>query len=347
MLSESPDGWQSGSTLRGAFFNQQRVGLNGDAVTLRKFRTMVDGVDRGGARFALADDDRLTSVGRSATVPADELPQLWNVLVGDLSLVGTRPKSRSSGQRSPSRFLSRHRHLIRPGVTGWAQVNYGYADDEADTIEKLTNDLDHLKHISLRVGPAGVRQEHLDRIGRIRSPNDLLLRVGFSVAARCGSRMSRSFAAWTRLPAGLRRSVRALPGGVSRVRTVGSPKLPAVAEGERRAVVYLPTWTQWDVMRQRPQYLLAAFAQAGYPVYFIDPWAPKPVERDGVHVVTSIRRVPAGGVILYVHFAPLRHMFGRFDDAVVVYDLLDDLTIYDAEEEGLPLRGECRLTTHR
>jgi glycosyltransferase involved in cell wall biosynthesis len=101
-------------------------------------------------------------------------------------------------------------------------------------------------------------------------------------------------------------------------------------------VVYLPTWAQWDVMRQRPQYLLAAFAQAGYPVYFVDPRAPKPVERDGVQVVPSIRRVPAGGVILYVHFAPLRHMFGRFDDAVVVYDLLDDLSIYDAEEEGLP-----------
>ena len=157
--------------------------------------------------------------------------------------------------------------------------------------------------------------------------------------------MSRLLAAWTKLPAGLRRSIKSLPGSeLLRVRIAGSPKLPAVPPGQRRAVVYLPTWAQWDVMRQRPQYLLAAFAKAGYPVYFVDPRAPKPVERDGVQVVPSIRRVPAGGVILYVHFAPLRHMFGRFDDAVVVYDLLDDLSIYDAEEEGLP--AEHRVSAH-
>lgn len=129
-----------------------------------------------------------------------------------------------------------------------------------------------------------------------------------------------------------------------RVWIAGSPKLPAVPSGQKRAVVYLPTWAQWDVMRQRPQYLLAAFAQAGFPVYFIDPRVTRPAERDGVQVVPSIRRVPAGGVILYVHFAPLRHMLERFDDAVVVYDLLDDLSIYDASEEGLP--PERRVSAH-
>ena len=157
--------------------------------------------------------------------------------------------------------------------------------------------------------------------------------------------MSRLLAAWARFPAGLRRSIKSLPGSeLLRVRIAGSPKLPAVQPGQQRAVVYLPTWAQWDVMRQRPQYLLAAFAKAGYPVYFVDPRETKPVERDGVQVVPSIRRVPAGGVILYVHFAPLRHMFGRFDDAVVVYDLLDDLSIYDAEEEGVP--AERRVAAH-
>ena len=144
---------------------------------------------------------------------------------------------------------------------------------------------------------------------------------------------------------GLRNSVKTLPGSERlRVFIAGSPKLPAIPTGERRAVVYLPTWARWDVMRQRPQYLLSAFAAAGYPVYFVDPRESKQREQDGVQIVTSIRQVPAGGVILYVHFAPLRHMFERFEDTVVIYDLLDDLSIYDASEEGLPL--ERRVAAH-
>jgi glycosyltransferase involved in cell wall biosynthesis len=157
--------------------------------------------------------------------------------------------------------------------------------------------------------------------------------------------MSTLLALWEKLPSGLRNSVKALPGSEwLKVRVAGTPKLPPIASGERRAVVYLPTWARWDVMRQRPQYLLAAFAAAGYDVYFVDPRESTPRSQDGVRIVTSIRRVPAGGVILYVHFAPLRHMFERFDDAVVVYDLLDDLSIYDSSEEGLP--KERRVTAH-
>jgi glycosyltransferase involved in cell wall biosynthesis len=150
---------------------------------------------------------------------------------------------------------------------------------------------------------------------------------------------------WEKLPSGLRNSVKALPGSEwLKVRVAGTPKLPPIPSGERRAVVYLPTWARWDVMRQRPQYLLAAFAAAGYDVYFVDPRESTPRIQDGVRIVTSVRQVPAGGVILYVHFAPLRHMFERFDDSVVVYDLLDDLSIYDASEEGLP--AERRVTAH-
>ncbi len=134
-----------------AVFKQQRVGRDGELFTLYKFRTMVDGADRDGARFAVTDDDRLTSVGRwLRRFRADELPQLWNVLHGDLSLVGPRPEQPEFvGAFNESIPFYAYRHLIRPGVTGWAQVNYGYADDEADTIEKLTYDLYYVKHMSL------------------------------------------------------------------------------------------------------------------------------------------------------------------------------------------------------
>ena len=134
-----------------AVFNQRRVGRNGELFTLHKFRTMVDGADRDGPRFAMADDERLTRVGRFLRrFRADELPQLWNVVAGDLSLVGPRPEQPEFVQAfTESIPFYAYRHQIRPGVTGWAQVNYGYADDEADTVEKLTYDLYYLKHMSL------------------------------------------------------------------------------------------------------------------------------------------------------------------------------------------------------
>jgi lipopolysaccharide/colanic/teichoic acid biosynthesis glycosyltransferase len=79
----------------------------------------------------------------------DELPQLWNVLKGDLSIVGPRPEQVPFVEQFEEEipFYSQ-RHLIRPGVTGWAQVRFGYADDEADTMEKLTYDLYYVKNMS-------------------------------------------------------------------------------------------------------------------------------------------------------------------------------------------------------
>ncbi|MEX2280002.1 MAG: sugar transferase [Acidimicrobiia bacterium] len=133
-----------------AIFRQVRVGRDGKHFTLYKFRTMVDGADDTGARFAVVGDPRLTRVGRVLRkVRIDELPQLWNVLRGDLSLVGPRPEQPMFVEQfSRTIPFYDHRHLIRPGLTGWAQVNYGYADDEADTIEKLTFDLYYVKHMS-------------------------------------------------------------------------------------------------------------------------------------------------------------------------------------------------------
>ncbi|MEX1005214.1 MAG: sugar transferase [Acidimicrobiia bacterium] len=133
-----------------AIFRQARTGRGGRTFTLYKFRTMVDGADADGAQFAQVADPRLTRVGRVLRkVRMDELPQLWNVLRGDLSLVGPRPEQPSFVEQfALSIPFYEHRHLIRPGLTGWAQVNYGYADDEADTIEKLTYDLYYVKHMS-------------------------------------------------------------------------------------------------------------------------------------------------------------------------------------------------------
>jgi lipopolysaccharide/colanic/teichoic acid biosynthesis glycosyltransferase len=133
-----------------AIFSQERVGLEGRAFTMYKFRTMVPDAEKDGPQFAKEGDVRLIRGGgvlRKARL--DEIPQLWNVLRGDMSLVGPRaeqvPFVDSFREQIP---FYEHRHLVRPGVTGWAQVNYGYADDEADTVEKLTYDLYYIKNMS-------------------------------------------------------------------------------------------------------------------------------------------------------------------------------------------------------
>ncbi len=149
--------------------------------------------------------------------------------------------------------------------------------------------------------------------------------------------MRRLYAWAERLPQPVRRAAKHLPGARwVRTRLAGKPSLPGPGPGELRPVVYLPTWARWDHMRQRPQYLLAAFARAGHPVYFVDPREARVRHADGVSIVPDLTQVPARDVILYVHFAPLRALFDSFGNPVVVYDILDDLSIYDADEEGLP-----------
>ena len=95
-------------------------------------------------------------------------------------------------------------------------------------------------------------------------------------------------------------------------------------------------------MRQRPQFIVEAFGQLGHPAYFVDP-RESSIRREGdVTIVPSLEDTPASGVILYVHFAPLQTLLGRFDDGVVVYDILDDLSIYDADEVGMPAERRVR-----
>jgi glycosyltransferase involved in cell wall biosynthesis len=140
------------------------------------------------------------------------------------------------------------------------------------------------------------------------------------------------------LPPGLRNLLKRIPGAsAARDFLYGHPKGPSPSPGSLRPVVYLPTWLEWEVMKQRPQYLLEALAAAGHDVWFIDPRLDKAeVVGDRIHLVPSIGPTPRSGVILYTHFAPTQTLVDRFSDRVVVYDLLDDLAIYEPNEEGLP-----------
>jgi exopolysaccharide biosynthesis polyprenyl glycosylphosphotransferase len=131
-------------------FSQRRVGLNGRPFVLYKFRTMHVDAERDGPRMAQDGDDRIVrGAGLLRRIRFDELPQIWNVIKGDMSLVGPRaeqlPFVRQFRRRIP--FYDQ-RHLVRPGLTGWAQVNQGYAADAANTVEKLSYDLYYVKHMS-------------------------------------------------------------------------------------------------------------------------------------------------------------------------------------------------------
>lgn len=133
-----------------SIFRQRRVGVNGQVFTMYKFRTMDLDAETEGPQFAREGDPRLIPGGaflRRSRL--DEIPQLVNVIRGDMSLVGPRAEQVSFARsfRDQIPFYD-HRHLVRPGITGWAQVSYGYADDEAETIEKLTYDLYYIKHMS-------------------------------------------------------------------------------------------------------------------------------------------------------------------------------------------------------
>lgn len=133
-----------------ALFHQPRVGHDGRVFTMYKFRTMDEDAEKDGPAFASENDHRvMNGVRFLRTSRLDEMPQLWNVLKGEMSLVGPRAEQVPFVEEFRKRIpFYDHRHLVRPGVTGWAQVNYGYADDQADTIEKLTYDLYYVKHMS-------------------------------------------------------------------------------------------------------------------------------------------------------------------------------------------------------
>jgi lipopolysaccharide/colanic/teichoic acid biosynthesis glycosyltransferase len=107
--------------------------------------------ERGGPTWARDNDDRVTRVGRFLRASRlDEIPQLWNVLRGDMSLVGPRPERPFFVEQLASQIpFYMERHTVRPGVTGWAQVRYHYGASIEDAMEKLRYDLYYIKHQSV------------------------------------------------------------------------------------------------------------------------------------------------------------------------------------------------------
>ncbi len=135
-------------------YRQVRVGLDGRLFTLYKFRSMrADAEAQTGAVWASKDDPRITRVGRIIRkLRFDELPQLFNSLIGDMSIVGPRPERPEFVQALSEKIpYYRQRHCVRPGITGWAQINYKYGDTLEDTIMKLEYDLYYIKNMSFRL----------------------------------------------------------------------------------------------------------------------------------------------------------------------------------------------------
>tara|TARA_R110000772_G_scaffold129051_4_gene237036 strand:+ start:59971 stop:61392 length:1422 start_codon:yes stop_codon:yes gene_type:complete len=141
------DGWRAP-----VIFRQKRVGLNGRVFDVLKFRSMsVDAEGDGKARWATTNDSRVTRVGQVIRkLRIDELPQIVNVLVGDMALVGPRPeRPEFVRELSASIPFFDKRHCVKPGITGWAQLNYPYGASTRDALHKLEYDLYYVKNQSL------------------------------------------------------------------------------------------------------------------------------------------------------------------------------------------------------
>jgi sugar transferase (PEP-CTERM system associated) len=133
-------------------YRQERVGLLGSTFQLVKFRSMRTDAEKDGvARWAGKNDDRVTRVGRIIRrTRLDELPQLWNILCGDMSIVGPRPERPEfvADLDQDLRYYSL-RHCVRPGLAGWAQLRYAYGASRQDAEEKLKYDLFYVKNHNL------------------------------------------------------------------------------------------------------------------------------------------------------------------------------------------------------
>ena len=133
------------------FYKQKRVGWAGKTFEIIKFRTMKkDAEKETGAVWASNDDPRITKVGRfMRKTRIDELPQLWNILKGQMAFIGPRAERPEFNESLKDIPFYEERYLIKPGLSGWAQINFRYGSSVADTAEKLKYDLYYIKNRSL------------------------------------------------------------------------------------------------------------------------------------------------------------------------------------------------------
>ncbi len=135
------------------FFRQQRIGKHGLPFFIYKFRSMVNDAERNGPQLSSETDPRITPIGRwLRRTRMDELPQFWNVLKGDMSLVGPRPERQhfidAIMELAPH---YRHLHKVRPGITSWGQVKFGYAENVEQMVRRLKYDILYIENMSLAV----------------------------------------------------------------------------------------------------------------------------------------------------------------------------------------------------
>ena len=139
---------------RPIFFQQERIGRDEKPLIVSKFRTMRLGTTKENEDiYTREGDPRITPLGRwLRKLRLDELPQLWNVFKGDMSLIGPRAEWSKCAERYERTIPFYHfRHLVKPGITGWAQVNYPYGESDRDAVEKLKYDLYYIRHYSLKL----------------------------------------------------------------------------------------------------------------------------------------------------------------------------------------------------
>ncbi len=132
------------------FYYQERVGLDGNAFNIIKFRSMRIDAEKHGAQMAAENDDRTTKIGKFIRkYRVDELPQIYNVMRGDMGFVGPRPERPEFVQQLIKHLpYYNERHNVKPGLTGWAQLKYPYGSTQEDSLEKLKYDLYYIKHRS-------------------------------------------------------------------------------------------------------------------------------------------------------------------------------------------------------
>ncbi|WP_420820553.1 TIGR03013 family XrtA/PEP-CTERM system glycosyltransferase [Saliniradius amylolyticus] len=142
------DGRKTGASV---LYTQERVGENGRVFSIRKFRSMRPDAEKDGARFASENDDRTTRIGHFLRkYRIDELPQLFNILRGDMGFVGPRPERPEFVKKYIGLIpYYAQRHYVKPGLAGWAQLKYPYGSTDEDTLEKVKFDLYYIKHRSI------------------------------------------------------------------------------------------------------------------------------------------------------------------------------------------------------